>query len=164
MKLYLLRHGPAREKAAWAPRPDSARPLTAAGERRVKKVSKSIRRQGLSFDLILTSPYERALRTARILAKTLHQKDRITPFSPLTPSGSLKEVVRALARRAKRSPSILLVGHEPSLSRLLSILTTGRPSSSFVIKKAGLAMLEMTRPRYGRCATLQFLATPQQIS
>src|SRR5437016_12660755 len=102
MNIYILRHGPARDKDAWGPRPDRLRPLTKDGKRRVKEVAKGMRRQGLSFNVILTSPYERALQTAAITAKILGLKSKIVEFSPLIPGGSSKELMQELARNSNR--------------------------------------------------------------
>jgi phosphohistidine phosphatase len=164
MNLYLLRHGPARDKEAWAPRPDRLRPLTNPGKEKVKDVAKGLRRRKLSFDVILTSPYKRAFQTAKIVAKTLGQKRKLVEFSPLVPGGSVKDLVRELARHGKKWHDVLLVGHEPSLSRWIALLTTGHPESSLELKKAGLAKLVVLRPVFGRCAMLEFLLPPKYIS
>lgn len=164
MNLYLLRHGPAGDQAAWAPRPDSLRPLTKEGKEKVKDVAKGLRRRELSFDVILTSPYERALQTAKIVAKVLDLKGKLVDFSPLEPGGNAKEIVDELSRHAKKWEDVLVVGHEPSLSQLIALLTTGRPISSLEMKKAGLAKLAISQPVLGRCATLEFLLPPKYIS
>jgi phosphohistidine phosphatase len=164
MNLYFLRHGPARDKEAWAPRPDRLRPLTNKGKEKVKCVAKGMRRRGLSFDVILSSPYERALETAKIVAKTLGLKNKLVDFSPLEPGGSAKDVMQELARHGKKWQDVLLVGHEPSLSQWMALLTTGHPVSSLELKKAGLAKLSILRPVFGRCATLEFLLPPKYIS
>jgi phosphohistidine phosphatase len=66
MNLFFLRHGKAHPRSPqW--RPDSKRPLTQEGENAMFDVARGIKALGLSFDVILTSPYVRALRTAEIL-------------------------------------------------------------------------------------------------
>jgi len=164
VNLYLLRHGPAGDVGAWAPRPDSLRPLTKEGKEKVKDVAKGIRRHGLSFDMILTSPYERALQTAKIVAKTLGLKNNLVDFSPLEPGGDAQELIRELDRHGKKWRDVLLVGHEPSLSQWIALLTTGHPVGILEMKKAGLAKLAISRPVFGRCATLEFLLPPKYIS
>jgi phosphohistidine phosphatase SixA len=58
---------------------------------------------------------------------------------------------------------IMLVGHEPYLSRLLSMLLTGNPNLSVVMKKGGLCTLDLETLRFGRCARLNYLLTPRQL-
>ena len=73
MNLFFLRHGKAEPRSPkW--RPDSKRPLTKDGERRMAEVARGARAMDLTFDLILTSPYVRAYRTAEILADVYGEK------------------------------------------------------------------------------------------
>jgi phosphohistidine phosphatase SixA len=55
------------------------------------------------------------------------------------------------------------VGHEPDLSRLISLLIAGEESITIDFKKAGLCKLEIVKIRHGRCATLGWLLTPGQM-
>ena len=163
MNLYILRHGPAEEPSEWAPRPETLRPLTKAGTKRVKEVAQFLADNDISFDVILTSPYERALRTAEIVAKTLGQKKKLVHFAPLAVGGAPEPLMQELAEHQSEWEDVLLVGHEPSLSQLISLLVTGRSLSSIELKKAGLAKLMVDRPRAGQCATLQMLLPPKFI-
>ncbi len=73
MNLFFLRHGKAEARSLkW--RPDAKRPLTREGEQKVAEIARGAEALGLSFDLILTSPYVRALRTAEILAEVYGAK------------------------------------------------------------------------------------------
>ena len=68
MNLFFLRHGKAHPRGPnW--QPDSRRPLTTEGEEQMFDVARGMRAFGLSFDLILASPFPRTLRTAEILAE-----------------------------------------------------------------------------------------------
>jgi len=58
---------------------------------------------------------------------------------------------------------ILLVGHEPDLSQLISLLVTGKTGAGFALKKCGLALLEIEKLRTGKCATLACLLTSGQM-
>src|SRR5262245_36346525 len=73
MNLYLLRHAKACDRSKkWTP--DSKRPLTPEGEEKMYDVARGIKKLDLSFDVILASPYARALRTAQIAAEVLKLK------------------------------------------------------------------------------------------
>ena len=62
MNLFFLRHGKAHPRSPqW--RPDSNRPLTREGENGMFEVARGIKSLDVSFDVILTSPFDRALRT-----------------------------------------------------------------------------------------------------
>jgi phosphohistidine phosphatase SixA len=56
-----------------------------------------------------------------------------------------------------------LVGHEPFLSRLISLLATGGPDLQMDFAKGGLAKLEVDILRTGKCAVLAWLLTPRQM-
>jgi phosphohistidine phosphatase SixA len=59
--------------------------------------------------------------------------------------------------------NILLAGHEPYLSRLISLLVTGDTQLQMDFKKGGLCKLEVEKLRFGSCATLAWLLTPKQM-
>ncbi len=48
-----------------------------------------------------------------------------------------------------------LIGHEPYLSSLASMLITGDPNASIVLKKGGVCRLSIEKIQYGRCAVLE---------
>jgi phosphohistidine phosphatase SixA len=58
----------------------------------------------------------------------------------------------------------MLVGHEPYLSDLVSMLLTGHTGLPLNLKKGGLCKLSVTRVRYGRCATLEWLLAPRVLA
>ena len=82
MKLSLLRHGIAVEPGTPGYEDDSARPLTAKGERRMRRIAEGMATLGLSYDLLLSSPYLRARQTAEFVAQVLK---RLRVFSSRTP-------------------------------------------------------------------------------
>ncbi len=58
----------------------------------------------------------------------------------------------------------MLVGHEPYLSGLISVLVAGDHSLSIVVKKGGLCRLSIDKLIYDRCATLEWLAAPAMLA
>ena len=60
--------------------------------------------------------------------------------------------------------SILLVGHEPYLSGLVSLLAAGHEGFCVVLKKGGLCKLATESLKLGRCAALEWLLTPKQMA
>lgn len=162
MKLYILRHAIAVDREEARAMDDSQRPLTAEGKRKLKSVVRGIKRMGLSFDVILSSPYLRALQTAEIAARGLGQQRRLELDDALKPEGSFRELIEHLQKR--KAATVMLVGHEPFLSGLISFLVSGRPNLAITMKKAGLCFLTIESLKYGRCATLEWLLTPKQMA
>ncbi len=65
----------------------------------------------------------------------------------------------------KPSPDdVLLVGHEPYLSDLISLLLSGESGLAIVMKKAGFCKLSIGQLCFGRCATLEWLVTPKLMA
>ena len=163
MNLYLLRHGIAVEPGTPGSARDAERPLTPEGERKLEKIAQAMAALELSFDLILSSPYVRARQTAEIVADRLNLRKRVEFCDTLMPSGSAKHLVDLLNHR--HSNNVLLVGHEPYQSELISLLTAGDAGALRVtMKKAGLCKLSTDALHHGRCATLEWLLTPKQMA
>jgi phosphohistidine phosphatase len=113
--------------------------------------------------LILSSPLPRAKQTAEIAAEKLKLKTRLKISDALKPDGDRKNLIQEI-NFAKPSPEkILLVGHEPDLSELISFLLTGDSQMKTDFKKGGLCQLEIEKLRDGKCATLAWLLTPAQM-
>ena len=65
MEIYLLRHGIAESRAP----SDAERDLTEEGRQKVREVTRMAARAGVSPALVLSSPYRRALETAKIAGR-----------------------------------------------------------------------------------------------
>ena len=163
MRLYLLRHGIAERRISGLLRGDADRRLTPEGSRKMKRIAEVLTSRGIAFDRILTSPYRRARQSARIVAETLDFKRDIIVTRHLEPGGSLDDLVRELAENHAKRRRVLLVGHEPSLSTLISLLVSGQPGAKIVMKKGGLCRLSVDSLQYGRCATMDWLIPPSQL-
>ena len=159
MEIYILRHGIAVERGNPGYKKDSERPLTDEGQEKTGQIAKAILAMGLKFDLILSSFFVRAQQTAQIVAAELDQEVTFTEF--LTPDGNPLELIREI--NDEKPQRVLLVGHEPDLSHLISILLTGESEASIELKKGGLCKLTADRLVFGRCATLNWLLTPKQL-
>ena len=76
----------------------------------------------------------------------------------------MKKLVELLNHLQPSAESVLLVGHEPYLSGLISLLVSGNASFAVVMKKGGLCKLSTESLQPGRCATLEWLLTPKQMA
>src|SRR6266478_6277672 len=132
MNLYILRHGLAVEQGTAGFANDADRPLTSKGERKLWLIAEAMEELGLSFDLILSSPFTRARQTAEIVADVLKPRKKIQFTSTLEPGGSFKELIELLKSTAPAPEEVLVVGHEPYLSGLISLLISGETSIEVV--------------------------------
>ena len=163
MNLFLLRHGIAAKRGTPGYERDADRPLTPKGARRLERIAEAMDAMGLTYDLILSSPYVRARQTAEILTSKLGLKEKLEFAKALTPDGDAKALIAALKKLEPQPEGVLLVGHEPFLSELISLLTSGDSHVGMDFKKGGLCKLEVEMLRHGRCATLAWLLTPWQM-
>src|SRR5581483_4594967 len=159
MNIYVLRHGIAMEKEDWDG-DDSKRPLTREGEKQLEKISKTMKKLDLRLDLILSSPFERAKKTAEIVAENLGLKKVLKFSGELTPEGDPEALIAEISKLKPENP--VLVGHEPYLSKFISqLVSDGEMEMDF--KKAGLCKLRAEQLNFGRCAQLCWLLTPKQM-
>ena len=163
MNLYILRHGIAVEPGSPGFEDDADRPLTPEGERKLRRITEAMGALELGFDLILSSPYVRARQTAEIVAEALKARKRLASSDDLVPGGSAAKLIEHLGQLRPQPDDVLLVGHEPYLSELISLLVSGTESSRVVLKKGGLCKLTTESLKHGRCATLLWLLTPKQM-
>ena len=164
MDLYILRHGIAEPREASGVKDDSDRALTTEGEQKMRRIAKSITALKYSFDVILTSPFRRAKETADIVAGVLQLKKRVKILPALAAGEPTKKLLEALQDHLNTFESVLIVGHEPDLSSLISHLVAGGPRMVINLKKGGLCKLTVSSLRNGRCAVLEWLVPPSQLT
>lgn len=164
MNLYILRHGVAVERGTNGYKSDAERPLTPKGRRKLRRAVAAMRVMELSFDVILSSPLVRARETAEIVGKGLHLQKKLKLTEHLASGGKSAGLVQYLVELEPKLEDVLLVGHEPDLGQLASLLLTGSSSTLQVtFKKGGLCKLTVGRLRAGKCASLEWLLTPSQL-
>lgn len=161
MNLFLLRHAKAEPRSEKGGA-DSKRTLSSKGEKTIRAAAKGMRRLDLNFDVIMTSPYVRAARTAEVTADIL-KIDKVWTSPNLGANGNPSKLIDEINANCHDLKDILLVGHEPYLSKLVSILLTGDCSLRMELKKAALCKLSVDTLRLGHCASLDWLLTPQQL-
>jgi phosphohistidine phosphatase len=133
MELYFLRHGEANWPA-WN-KPDDERPLTKRGKKEMREIAKFLDRLKVRPDLIVTSPLPRAAQTAEIAADYLKAKLRKDEL--LAPGFGMTNLRTVLKRH--RAKVLMLVGHEPDFTDVISGLT----GASAKLSKAGVALLDI---------------------
>lgn len=163
MDLYVLRHAIAVERGhPDYVHDDSKRPLTRKGIRRMRREVEGLRRAGLDFDVTLSSPYTRAWQTAEIVVEILGQEQKLESFQPLAPEVPPEQTIRQLERRCAGMESVLVVGHEPQLSAIGSLLLSGNSGLALELGKGGAFKLELDQIHPGS-AILDWWLTPRQL-
>ena len=125
MQLVMIRHGIAEDQKEFAltGRPDAQRPLTHDGIDKMKRGVRGLREIVPEINLIATSPYVRAVETAKLVAAA-YKDVRTVIIHELVPTETGDAFVLWL-RELKGVPVVAVVGHEPHLSKLASWLLTG---------------------------------------
>ncbi|NPV09033.1 MAG: phosphohistidine phosphatase SixA [Anaerolineae bacterium] len=163
MELYLLRHAIATKRDVGGYQDDAERPLTRRGERRMRRIARGLLSLGFRCDAVLTSPYLRSRQTADILVDALNDGPEPLTLDALAPGGSHQELVAQISRLHGPDESLVLVGHQPDLGQLASVLCTGGLSLDLNLRKGGVCRLAVSELSYGRCATLEWLLAPSQL-
>ena len=161
MDLYIVRHGIAIDREDPKCPPDPERYLTEEGVDKTKQVAKAVAALGITPDLLLSSPYVRAMQTAEIFANALkYSKQKIRRTDLLLPGAESSAFFRELARD-KQASSIFVFGHAPHLDELIAAaFACKHPITS--LKKAGVAALKLKRVS-PPSAEFLWLATPRLL-
>jgi phosphohistidine phosphatase len=114
MHIYLVQHGASKNEAE-----DPQRALTDEGRRTVEKMAGYLAGLGLAVDRIKHSDKLRARQTADILAASLKPQDGVEQVSGMAPNDDVSAMRINLH---SETGNVMLVGHLPYLSRLLSSL------------------------------------------
>lgn len=121
LRLTLLRHATA--EAGYAGQSDFSRLLQADGQRDAHAMAHRALHAGLRPDLILTSPANRTLATATIMAQVLEVPDASVQHEQrlyLAEPSTLMQVIRDAGGHA---PHLMVVGHNPGLTDFASQIT-----------------------------------------
>jgi phosphohistidine phosphatase len=159
--VYLLRHGKAEETAKSGG--DAARRLTKRGREEIAGVGLWMAAQGITFDLIAASPFARAQETAAIIAGVLEDPGETANWEILVPGGDPDTVCHELSRYENAS-AILLVGHEPLLSSLVSRIISGTDDAGIAMTKGGLAKIRNFSYTRSPAGELHWLITAKQMT
>jgi len=158
-QLWLLRHADAEPHGT---RPDPERRLTERGERQARAAGRALGRMGAAFQAVLSSPKERALRTATLALEVwVEGSADAAPPPELELHASLGagfdggDALAALAGLGSGA-RLLVVGHEPDLSGVVATLTGARID----LKKGGLAVVSLA----GAAGELVVLLRPAELA
>jgi phosphohistidine phosphatase len=139
MKLTMIRHAiavPAGTEGV----PDDERPLTDKGRRRFEEIARGLSEICSGPDVLLASPLPRAMETAEIAARVW--ADVAPTGEPALAEGDVDRILAVLAQQGA-DQHVAIVGHEPTLSRLLARLLGSEAAERLAFRKGGVAHLDL---------------------
>ena len=142
MLLYIVRHGDADTPAPT----DDDRELSKKGRKVTAAVGKLLKARGFDVpELIITSPLPRAEQTARIMAEEFAADATFEINDGLRAGKDIEIAMSIIAAKRKDVETLMIVGHDPTFSRLASVLISGQDTPAVEMKKSGVAIFEITR-------------------
>jgi phosphohistidine phosphatase len=162
--LYLVRHAVAfrRDPDRW---PHGRRPLTPEGEKEFRLAVRGLARIVPKVDVILSSPFQRAWRTAEILSE-LDSWPAPEPSPVLRPGSrvaSPEKATLALEDYAD-AKSVAVVGHRPRLQELAAYLLTGEGNGMKIkISQGSVTCIRLDGAPAPGTGKLRWLLTPKAL-
>jgi phosphohistidine phosphatase len=144
MDVFVIRHAIAVD--AEPGQDDTSRELTSDGVRKFKRSVQGVRELGWQFDRVLTSPWQRALSTAKLLDPVSDGPTIVTDLLADKPRPELFALIAEATAPHEKKHATAVVGHEPWLSELVAWLAFGDPRhcEAIELKKGGMIWLEGT--------------------
>lgn len=136
MDLFIIRHAHAVNAAE-----DPDRPLSKRGRKQIRRLARFFKEiDALPVTEVWHSALARSRETAKRLMKRLGSDAKLTQIDGI--EGEDNPAILAQRLKARRT-NIAVVGHEPHLSALLSLLISGATEPpKFVLEKAAVVALE----------------------
>jgi phosphohistidine phosphatase len=143
MKLFLVRHG-----HALADKDDLRRSLSARGGEITRSVAAFLRPSGVLAEVraVWHSPLVRTRETAELLVQELVPDALLIETAGLLPED---DPVAVADRLERAEPAVMIVGHEPQLGALATLLVRGKLKPvGFEFKKSAILALEKSGGRH----------------
>ena len=161
MMLYILRHATAEEAASSGD--DGARKLTERSKEKMRGAAAGLRGMGVKLNLILTSPLVRAAETAEIVSTAYENIPPPQVLPALATGVAATEAVNAM-RAFSKHEDVMIVGHEPQLSAIASILLTGASDVVHLkLKTGGCIMIDLPARFERGGGELRWMLTHKQL-
>jgi phosphohistidine phosphatase len=162
MKVFLMRHGDAQAGAD-----DAKRQLSEEGRGEAGAAGEFLRRAGEAPDAVFHSGLRRSMETAMIVSEKLGSGTKLSLRKGLLPDDDVFAFADGLIGTLddpavlKGSGGVMIVGHQPFVSRLAALLLTGgQDGLSLKFPTGALACFELSsRPLAMPCCSLRFHVT-----
>ena len=160
-RLLIMRHAKSDWGAGVAS--DRERPLAPRGVKAARRMGKTLARIGEAPDLVLSSPAVRARTTAELAASAGDWSAEIE-IVPTFYGGQWSDVVEGVVGASPNGSRVMVVGHEPTWSELVSVLAGG---GRVAMPTGAVACLELNGSLWSSLtpggAELQWLLTPRML-
>jgi phosphohistidine phosphatase len=120
-RLYIIRH--AKSDRDIPELPDFERPLNMRGRLDAALIGDMLKTRGITPDLMVSSPANRALSTARLLSEYLQYPLKNIKVEEHIYEAWQEDLVEVLHGIDDRFQSVVLIGHNPGLQLLASYLS-----------------------------------------
>ena len=150
MELILWRHAEAESGD-----PDEERLLTAKGRKQAAKMAEWLDRNLPSRCRIVVSPAKRTLQTAQALGRKFKIEPGLAPDA--TPDTILK-----IARWPDAREPVLIIGHQPTLGQVASLLIAGT-AQNWSIRKANVWWITRKENEGGTSNCIRTVVTPDMF-
>ena len=120
LTLYLLRHA----KSSWddASQQDFERPLASLGHKACVTIGEFIQEKGIDFDVVLVSSAARTRETIELVKERAKIRGEVR-YDERIYEATLSQLLEIISQIDHDRESVLLVGHNPGIEELLSLLT-----------------------------------------
>ncbi|MFI5207400.1 MAG: SixA phosphatase family protein [Gemmatimonadales bacterium] len=162
MDVILIRHAEAGERDAAQYPDDDKRPISPEGRKKQTTIARAMKRMGIEFDYLVTSPLDRAVQTAEVLAEVFGFKEAPTVSEALGHTCTPRNVLKLLAKFPPHE-TVALVGHEPAFSQVAAALVSPDGDLHIELKKSGVIGIGFPgAPELGK-GTLLYLLKPGHL-
>lgn len=127
MDLILWRHADAADAAPGEP--DAERALTGKGRTQAKRMAAWLNERLPADSVVLVSPARRAQQTAKALKRVVVSSDALSPSTD-------GKTLLAAVRGSRAQSTVVVVGHQPTLGQVASLLLTGTAEDISIRKGA----------------------------
>jgi phosphohistidine phosphatase len=157
--VYFLRHASAGQSKK-DPVTDEKRPLDKDGIDQCRQIGRALTGLDLQADVIISSPLKRATQTASLVANEIGHEDKVQLSPALRPDASYESFREMLDEYSGRD-AIMVVGHNPTLSRFISLMISdGANEDAVDLKKGAVAKVDFDGRRP---AVLGWCVTPKLV-
>ena len=173
MDLFILRHG--KTSNDYSVYDMKNRPITFTSRHEISNISIVLKKYKIKLDLIFTSPLNACYQTAEIVNGYMKEKIKIIRCQELQPENSFFDFYKKIIQISEKKKNILIIGHEPYLtdmiSDIISISELSNKSSkksttkkiNINLKKAGLSKIKILSTFPTPKGELRWLLTPRLL-
>ena len=161
MDVILILHAEAGERDSAQFPDDDRRPITPEGRRKQTTFARVMKKMGIGFDHLVTSPLDRAVQTAEVVAEVFGYREPPLQSEALGSGCTPAAVIKLLGKFAPKD-TVALVGHEPTLSAVAAALI-GSGDAKIELKKSGVIGIGFNgAPEAGK-GVLKYLLKPGHL-